>query len=280
MLNYRLWALHITVFSVVPFVSSTNALADITGTIWKIPGAADAVPLGVGGIGGVAAGGVNEGSFTSPVFSFYAGGSPSNPVVSGVDQDLQQFLSTDRNGNPTGAIYSGVNPTYLAMAMGGADLLSTGGPVAAFGSNAQEKANTLCYAAGNAPTLPGNSSIGCYSTEIEVTGIATFTAGQTYSVTHDDGIIMDVNGLTGPVMSAVGPNSSEVTSWTPTVAQLGGTSLTQNFTIWYVESSGNPAVLTSNIVTVGTPEPGTITALLVMLAGVAGLAAIMKKKRA
>jgi hypothetical protein len=113
----------------------------------------------------------------------------------------------------------------------------------------------------------------CYSTAVEVTGTATFVDGTTYNISHDDGVVMYVDGVSSsvPVIDSGSPTSDETSSWTPT------STITSNFEVWYVATNGNPEVLQSNIVT--TPEPGAAALLVTMLMAVAGFAGGILKKR-
>jgi hypothetical protein len=115
----------------------------------------------------------------------------------------------------------------------------------------------------------------CYSTAIEVTGTATFVAGTPYTINHDDGVVMYVDGVssTNPVINSGDPTSDVPSSWTPT------STVTSNFEIWYVGTNGNPEVLEATSI-VTTPEAGAISLLVTMLIGVAGFAGIFKKKLA
>jgi hypothetical protein len=116
---------------------------------------------------------------------------------------------------------------------------------------------------------------GCYSTGVEITGSGTFVAGTQYSITHDDGVVMYVDGIASPVIDAGDPTSAEVSTWTPTSTVSG------NYQIWYVGTNGNPEVLISNVpANAATPEPGAVTLLLTMLMAVAGFAGVLKKKLA
>jgi hypothetical protein len=112
----------------------------------------------------------------------------------------------------------------------------------------------------------GNPS---YSTLIELTGTTILTNGTTYSISHDDGVVMNVNG--SPFITAPGPVSVETSSavWT-------GSPGTQTVEIGYMGTNGNPEVF--QVSAVAAPEPNSVSLLVAMLAGVAGFVGLFKKK--
>jgi len=90
------------------------------------------------------------------------------------------------------------------------------------------------------------------NTITQITGQAHFVHGTTYTVTHDDGVRLIVNGVTE--ISADGPNSPETSSFLYT-----GLTGDAAVTLDYQECCGPPAVLQANLV--AAPEPMSIALL-------------------
>ncbi len=98
-------------------------------------------------------------------------------------------------------------------------------------------------ASGGATTVTGTASDlgqvldnGTSGTIFEFTGTVTVTSGQTFTVTHDDGLSLTIGGM--PVITAPGPTAAETT-----VATYSGPSGTFPFDLVYGECCGPPAVL-------------------------------------
>lgn len=229
MTRHRL-VLHTAAFSLSFVLLSANAWADITGTIWRVPGNYNNAPTSAPSGPNV----VDEGTFSAPNVDF---------TVSGTG-NLHDFLTS---GGATTAGISGLT-----------DLMSGALP----GSGLQ---NSDCYSSSQ------TSNAKCYSTVIEITGTGTFLPG-TYTVQHDDGAIMYVNG--SQVFNSAAP-----TVEIPSTFSVGATEANVPFTIWYMATNGNPEdlILSPNV---ATPEAGAISLLVTMLIGVAGFAGIFKKKLA
>jgi hypothetical protein len=107
-----------------------------------------------------------------------------------------------------------------------------------------------------------------YGQILEITGNETFVGGTTYSITHDDGITVRLDGAT--VISSAGPQSGTVSTFTTSSGM-------HTIDIVYGECCGNPSTLTSNLPVNPIPEPATIT---LMLAGLCGALATMRRRRA
>lgn len=85
----------------------------------------------------------------------------------------------------------------------------------------------------------------------EFTGTTTLVGGQTYTINHDDGMILFINGV--KVIDSGSPTPSIPSSF---VASASGTF---SFELLYAEVNGAPATLAGNIgSTAATPEPGSI----------------------
>jgi len=106
-----------------------------------------------------------------------------------------------------------------------------------------------------------------YGQILEVTGTALFSGGTTYSITHDDGVTVALDGTT--VISSPGPQSGTVSTFTTTTG-------VHSIEIVYGECCGNPADLITNL-PASIPEPNTLTFMALGLAGV--LAGLRRRSR-
>lgn len=111
---------------------------------------------------------------------------------------------------------------------------------------------------------------GVYSTGIVINGTASFTAGETITITHDDGAILSLQGL-----------GTVINSGDPTVAINSSYTFLQNFTgtftLDYMATNSNPSILDVTTTPAPVPEPSTITLFGTGLLAVAGF--VRKKYR-
>jgi hypothetical protein len=122
---------------------------------------------------------------------------------------------------------------------------SYAGDTLCFDSGASANAYTLggFLTAGGATTVTGTATDlgqvldnGTTGTIFEFTGTVTVTNGQTFTVTHDDGMSLEIGGVT--VVSQPGPTSAVTQTFTYT-----GPTGTFPFDLVYGECCGPPAVL-------------------------------------
>ena len=107
-------------------------------------------------------------------------------------------------------------------------------------------------------------------TILEFTGSVSVTNGQTFTVTHDDGLTLDINGSL--VVNVPGPTPPSIT----TVTYTGPTG-NFPFTLVYSECCGGPAVLQIDLpLSSGVPEP---TTMLLLGLGIVGLAGFRRFKK-
>jgi hypothetical protein len=111
---------------------------------------------------------------------------------------------------------------------------------------------------------------GTQGTLVSFTGQVTVTNGETFTVTHDDGLTLIIDGLN--LAFSAGP-----TSPTTTIATYGGPSGTFAFQLVYGECCGGPAVLQVDLpFTAAVPEPETYA---LMLAGFGALGFVARRRR-
>lgn len=121
-----------------------------------------------------------------------------------------------------------------------------------------------------AGTLASLMDNGTSGTLLEFTGLVTVTTGQTFTVTHDDGLTLIIGGLDLGFSS--GP-----TAPTTSLATYTGPTGTFAFQLVYGECCGGPAVLQVDLpFTAAVPEPETYA---LMLAGLAALGFVSRRRR-
>jgi hypothetical protein len=111
---------------------------------------------------------------------------------------------------------------------------------------------------------------GVYSTGVVIDGTASFHAGDTVTITHDDGAILSLQGL-GIVINSGAPTSNVDSSY------MFLQNLTGNFDLKYEATNGNPEHLDFSTTPAAVPEPSTITLFGAGLLAVGGL--FRKKSR-
>ena len=138
---------------------------------------------------------------------------------------------------------------------------STANTIGGFLSSNSSTAGTVVYV--NGYTSASNLDFSVF----QFTGTGYFVSGQTYSATHDDGTVMNVNGVT--VINAPAPTSARVDSFT-----FAGTTGNYGYQYDYSEVQGASTYVT-NAANSPVPEPSS---LMLMGTGVLGAAGAVRRR--
>jgi len=148
--------------------------------------------------------------------------------------------------------------------------LAFGGPTGNFqnGTGADQISTSVLNSLMSDDGFFGFSS---YSTVIEITGTFTFLGGTPYKITHDDGVVLKVNGSIIAPFDLPAPTPAETSSWTPASTITNG-----SVDLWYMATAGNPEVLRlTDPPAPAVPEPISI----VLLASVLGFVGVARRKK-
>jgi hypothetical protein len=132
----------------------------------------------------------------------------------------------------------------------------------------------LSSGGGTVSVLTGSTAGTLQNTLFNFTGVVSVTNGQTYSISHDDGVTLIINGVTEVNLPLQTPSITENFTW----AGLTGT---YSYQLVYGECCGAPAQLVTDLpLNSAVPLPGTLPLLGSGLVSMGLLLRRAKRKRA
>jgi PEP-CTERM motif len=221
---------YLVILLAVALLTSSAFAGSFTGTVTRYTG--NMLDAGYSGSG------LSEGTFTSSALNFFTTGGQNS------GQTLGDFFA-----------YGAANTANITAGL------------TSIMSNCFDGVyeTTGACQAGNVATI-NNPSTSAYSTGMHITGTAYFYAGQTYNITHDDGVILTLTvGAYSETFDWSSPVYVDTNSFT--VAGSGN----YNVTIDYMGTNGNPEALILQ-----TPEPASLALLRF---GLIGLALIRRRPK-
>lgn len=177
---------------------------------------------------------------------------PSSSInfYSSTDNNLSGFLQTGSTGTLNTGFTPFSNGNTVNYTMGGNQV----------------------YGNGTSDKVPSGTTGGINNDVMEFTGTTYLQNNMTYTVTHDDGMYLSIDGswIFSPNTSTGDPTGAAPSSFTWT-----GASGPNTFALWYSEVNGAPAVLQSNLAL--APEPSS---LLLLGTGLLGMAFLLFRRKA